>query len=79
MFMWLLISTTKERMDEARASLAEVKRNMATLTERVQSLQGELNQSELRREELEAELNNTQEVKIISNMYPNKVFCLQGT
>lgn len=35
---------------------------MATLTERVQSLQSELDQSELRREELEAELANTQEV-----------------
>lgn len=36
---------------------------MAALTERVQSLQSELDQSELRREELEAELNNTQEVR----------------
>lgn len=36
---------------------------MATLTERVQSLQSELDQSELRREELEAELTNTQEVR----------------
>lgn len=51
-------------MDEARASLAEGKRNMAVLTERVQSLESDLNQSELRREELEAELNNTQEVGV---------------
>lgn len=36
---------------------------MATLTERMQSLGSELNQSELRREELEAELANTQEVR----------------
>ena len=50
-------------MDEVQVSLMEGKRNIATLTERVQSLQCELNQSELRREELEAELNNTQEVK----------------
>lgn len=52
-------------MDEARASLVEGKRNTATLTERVQSLESELNQSELRRGELEAELNNTQEVREI--------------
>lgn len=50
-------------MDEARSSLTEAKRSMAALTERVQSLQGELSQSELRREELEAELNNTLEVR----------------
>lgn len=50
-------------MDEARASLMEGKRNTATLTEHVQTLQSELNQSELRREELEAELNNTKEVR----------------
>lgn len=36
---------------------------MAALTERVQSLQSELDHSELRREELEAELTNTQEVR----------------
>lgn len=50
-------------MDEARASLVEGKKNMAALTERVQSLQSELNQSELRREDLEAELDKTQEVR----------------
>lgn len=55
-------------MDEARASLVEGKRNIATLTERVQSLESDLNQSELRREELEAELNNTQEVREIDNL-----------
>lgn len=68
------IFVIKERMDEARASLTEVKRNVATLTERVQSLQGELNQSEMRGQELEAELSNTQEVKIISDMSQNTVF-----
>lgn len=36
---------------------------MAALGERVQSLQRELNHSELRREELQAELANTQEVR----------------
>jgi chaperonin cofactor prefoldin len=35
---------------------------MVALTERVQSLQTELTQSELRRGELEAELAHTQEV-----------------
>ncbi len=50
-------------MDEARASVVEGKRNMATLTESVQNLQSELKQSELRREELEAELSNAQEVR----------------
>lgn len=56
-------------MDASRASLAEAKRNTATLTERVQSLQSELTQSELRRDQLEAELNNTQEVTV------NSEFC----
>lgn len=55
-------------MDEARASLVEGKRNMVTLTERVQNLQSELDQSELRREEVEAELNNTQEVREIDGV-----------
>lgn len=50
-------------MDEARTSVTEAKRSMFALTERVQSLQGELTQSELLREELEAELKNTQEVR----------------
>lgn len=50
-------------MDDARASAGEARRNVAALTERVQSLQSELDQSELRREELEAELTNTQEVR----------------
>lgn len=37
---------------------------MATaLSERVESLQSDLNHSELRREELETELTNTQEVR----------------
>uniref|UniRef100_A0A8C7GH56 Ciliary rootlet coiled-coil, rootletin n=1 Tax=Oncorhynchus kisutch TaxID=8019 RepID=A0A8C7GH56_ONCKI len=52
----------QERVDVARASLAEGKRGMVALTERVQSLQTELTQSELRRGELEAELAHTQEV-----------------
>lgn len=60
---WWLLYTNKDQMDEARASVGEGRRNMAALTERVQSLQSELNQSELRREELEAELNSTQEVR----------------
>lgn len=59
-------------MDETRVSLVEGKRSTATLTERVQSLQSELNQSELRREELEAELNNTQEVR--ETICPDEVF-----
>ena len=54
-------------MDEVRASHGEARRNVSTLTERVQSLQGELNLSEMRREELEAELSNAQEVKICSD------------
>lgn len=44
-------------------SAAEARRNMAALSERVQSLQSELNHSELRREELQTELTNTQEVR----------------
>ena len=58
-------------MDETRASMVEGKRNMAALTERVQSLQSELNQSELRREELETELSNAQEVRETN---PDEVF-----
>lgn len=50
-------------MDEARAAALEGRRSMAAVTECVQSLQSEMNQSELRREELEAELTNTQEVR----------------
>lgn len=69
----MITLSLKERMDEVRASSAEARRNVATLTERMQNLQSDLNQSELRREELEAELNNTQEVKIISNKHPPKV------
>lgn len=51
-------------MDEARAAALEGRRSMGSVTERVQSLQSEMNQSELRREELEAELTNTQEVRV---------------
>lgn len=69
----MITLSLKERMDEVRASSAEARRNVATLTERMQNLQSDLNQSELRREELEAELNNTQEVKIISNKHQPKV------
>lgn len=43
--------------------MAEGKRSSSSISERIQSLQGELSQSERRREELEAELRNTQEVK----------------
>lgn len=50
-------------MDASRASLAEARRNTATLTERVQSLQTELTESELRREEVESELKSAQEVR----------------
>lgn len=50
-------------MDEARASAADARRTAAALAERVESLQGDLNHSELRREELETELTNTQEVR----------------
>lgn len=67
--MIISLCATKERMEEARASLAEAKRNMAALTEHAQTLQSELNDSELRREELEAELSNTKEVKIISRFH----------
>ncbi len=59
-------------MDESRASVVEGKRSTAALTERVQSLQSELNESELRREELETELNNTQEVR--ETIRPDEVF-----
>ena len=50
-------------MDGARASLTDGKRGMTALTERIQSLQTELTQSDLRRGELEAELAHTQEVR----------------
>lgn len=55
--------TNKEQLDEARASAADVRKSLAAVTERVQSLQSEWNQSELRQQELEAELSNTQEVR----------------
>lgn len=42
--------------------MSDGKRNIGVLTERVQTLQSELTQSQLRRSELEAELHNTQEV-----------------
>lgn len=60
---WCLLCAYKDQLDEARASVGEGRRNMAALTERLQSLQSELNLSELRREELKSELNSTQEVK----------------
>lgn len=53
----------KEQLDEARASAADMRKSLAAVTERVQSLQSEWNQSELRQQELEAELSNTQEVR----------------
>uniref|UniRef100_A0A3P9BZZ5 Ciliary rootlet coiled-coil, rootletin n=1 Tax=Maylandia zebra TaxID=106582 RepID=A0A3P9BZZ5_9CICH len=56
-----LFYAVKEQMDASRASLAEARRNTATLTERVQSLQTELTESELRREEVESELKSAQE------------------
>lgn len=52
----------QERVDGLRASSSDGKRNIAALTERVQTLQSELSQSQLRRSELETELHNTQEV-----------------
>lgn len=58
-------------MDEARAALSEGKRNVVILTEHVQSLQSELEQSKLRREEAEAELNNIQKVR--ANICNNNV------
>lgn len=58
-FFW----TNKEQLEEARASAAEGKRSSASVSERIQSLQVELGQSERRREELEVELKNTQEVQ----------------
>lgn len=60
---WRSLCTKKDQLDEARVSAAEARRNMAALSERVQSLQSELNHSELRREELQTELSNTQEVR----------------
>lgn len=51
--------------DEARASAAEARRMATALSERVESLQSDLNHSELRREELETELTNTQEVRTL--------------
>lgn len=57
------LCTKKDQLDEARVSAAEARRNMAAVSERVQSLQSELNHSELRREELQTELTNTQEVR----------------
>lgn len=57
------IPPPQERVDATRGSLSEGKRNIAGLTEHVQSLQADLAQSELRREELEAELSHTQEVR----------------
>lgn len=53
----------QERVDGLRASMSDGKRNIGVLTERVQTLQSELTQSQLRRSELEAELHNTQEVR----------------
>lgn len=50
-------------MDEARTSAADARRTAAALSERAESLQSDLNHSELRREELETELTNTQEVR----------------
>lgn len=49
--------------------MADGKRSSASISEHIQSLQGELSQSERRREELEAELRNTQEVKEILSLF----------
>lgn len=54
----------QERMDETRVSSSEARAKMASISEQVQSFQYDLIQSEQRREKLEAELNNTREVKI---------------
>ncbi|CAF94804.1 unnamed protein product, partial [Tetraodon nigroviridis] len=59
---WTFFCTHKDQLEEARASAAEGKRSSASISERIQSLQGELSQSERRREELEVELRNTQEL-----------------
>lgn len=42
---------------------------MAALTERVQNLQSQLTESEVRREELEVELSSTQEVSESTGLY----------
>lgn len=55
-------------MDEARASLSENRRNMALLTEQVQRLQSDVTHCEMRREELETELNNCREVTLITTI-----------
>lgn len=60
---WSFFWTNKEQLEEARASAVEGKRSSASVSERIQSLQVELGQSERRREELEVELKNTQEVQ----------------
>lgn len=74
---WSVFCTNKEQLEEARASAAEGKRSSASISERIQSLQGELSQSERRREELEAELKNTQEVKeILSTHLELNYLCL---
>lgn len=65
---WSFSCSNKDQLEEARASAAEGKRSSASISERIQSLQGELSQSERRREELEAELKNTQEVKEILSL-----------
>lgn len=54
-------------MDETRVSSSEARAKMASISEQVQSFQYDLIQSEQRREKLEAELNNTREVKIYSS------------
>lgn len=53
----------QERADEFRSSMSDGKRNITSLMERVQTLQSELSQSQLRRSEIETELCNTQEVR----------------
>lgn len=52
-------------------SAAEGKRSSASISERIQSLQGELSHSERRREELEVELRSTQEVMEIVDLELN--------
>lgn len=54
----------QECADGLRSSVSDEKRNATALMEQAQTLQSELSQSQLRRSELETELQNTQEVRL---------------
>lgn len=64
-------SIHQERIDESRSSLSEARRNMATINERMHSLQSELHQSQLQREQVEAEVTKSQEVErpLVTSMF----------